>query len=201
MMRSYLQLRTFSRIRMRGWELLYHGNSRAATLMEELHCIIVSLWTFQPTHVMFMQLLNCKLAYMCTSTGVPALLNLYSSGYGVNAFMVLNWWCTVCYRPTCRNRISLNQNSKIVLKCCTYFWYCASLSWLCSPSFCSSALRAFSCQKIRLKQKEIYCRKKCGDDLFQATAQRGRKGEDTYIKDFKGSKTHLQNMLDGSWKK
>ena len=51
-----------------GWELLYHGNPSAATPMEELcgpqgslcwknyphlvkfdHCIIVSLWAFQPT--------------------------------------------------------------------------------------------------------------------------------------------------------
>ena len=70
MMRLHLQLRTFSRIRMR---VLYHGNPSDATPMEEVcgprqgrlsllknkphlfifdHCIIVSILTFQPTLVL-----------------------------------------------------------------------------------------------------------------------------------------------------
>ena len=61
MMKSYLQLRTFLRIRMRAYyatwlQVLQHrwkncedGRGDYADLVKFDHCIIVSLWTFQPT--------------------------------------------------------------------------------------------------------------------------------------------------------
>ena len=85
MMRSYLQLRTFSRIRMRastpreckccnidGRSVWTAGKTRCKHkphLVKFDHCIIVSLWTFQPTFISHSSNGGLHTAHMCEHEG------------------------------------------------------------------------------------------------------------------------------------
>ena len=87
MMRSYLQLRTFSRIRMKGasvpWESKHcntdgrsvwtAGETKLKTkphLIKFDHCIIVGLWTFQPTLVCSKET-NSSVCRLCSCGSKP----------------------------------------------------------------------------------------------------------------------------------